>query len=144
LLFNTTYTFEPIIPFQVILKWVNLIEIRFYAYFIIGINTCYQIFYCNMFVFACPIIAASQCWVFALKYRYLNLPKTLAFKWKLLFNTTYTFEPIIPFQVILKWVNLIEIRFYAYFHTSFLVLFDIFLKPNSKQNYLQVEQRQLF
>jgi len=38
----------------------------------------------------------------------------------------YTFEPIIPFQVILKYVNLIEIRFYAYFHTpSFLVLWHI-------------------
>jgi hypothetical protein len=24
----------------------------------------------NMFVFACPIIAGSQCWLFALKYPY--------------------------------------------------------------------------
>ena len=43
----------------------------------------YHIFCCNMFVFACPIIAKSQCWlftlgantgqisVFALKYPYL-------------------------------------------------------------------------
>ena len=43
----------------------------------------YYIFCCNMFIFACPIIAKSQCWlfalrtntgqisVFALKYRYL-------------------------------------------------------------------------
>ena len=26
----------------------------------------YHIFCCNMFVFACPIIARSQCWLFAL------------------------------------------------------------------------------
>jgi len=31
----------------------------------------YHIFCCNMFVFACPIIAKSPCWVFALKYPYL-------------------------------------------------------------------------
>ena len=30
----------------------------------------------------------------------LNLPKTLTFEWKFLFKTTYTFELIIPFQVI--------------------------------------------
>jgi hypothetical protein len=30
----------------------------------------YHIFCCNMFVFACPIIARSQCWLFALKYPY--------------------------------------------------------------------------
>ena len=29
-------------------------------------NTCYHIFYCNMLIFACPIIANSQCWLFAL------------------------------------------------------------------------------
>ena len=29
-----------------------------------------------------------------------NLPKTLTFEWKFLFKTTYTFELIIPFQVI--------------------------------------------
>jgi hypothetical protein len=27
----------------------------------------YHIFCCNMFVFACPIIAKSQCWLFALR-----------------------------------------------------------------------------
>ena len=27
----------------------------------------YHIFCCNMFVFACPIIARSQCWLFALR-----------------------------------------------------------------------------
>jgi hypothetical protein len=27
----------------------------------------YHIFCCNMFVFACPIIADSQCWLFALR-----------------------------------------------------------------------------
>jgi hypothetical protein len=39
-----------------------------------------------------------------------NLPKTLTFEWKFLFDTTYTFELIIPFQVklysnMLKCVN---------------------------------------
>jgi hypothetical protein len=29
-----------------------------------------HIFCCNMFVFACPIIARSQCWLFALIYPY--------------------------------------------------------------------------
>ena len=33
----------------------------------------YHIFCCNMFVFACPIIAKSQCCVFALIYPYLPL-----------------------------------------------------------------------
>ena len=28
---------------------------------------CYHIFCCNMFVFACPIIPRSQCWLFALR-----------------------------------------------------------------------------
>jgi hypothetical protein len=27
----------------------------------------YHIFCCNMFVFACPIIAKSQCWLFAIR-----------------------------------------------------------------------------
>jgi hypothetical protein len=27
-----------------------------------------------------------------------NLPKTLTFEWKFLFNASYTFEPIIPFR----------------------------------------------
>ena len=27
----------------------------------------YHIFCCNMFVFACPILARSQCWIFALR-----------------------------------------------------------------------------
>ena len=31
-----------------------------------GITLLYHIFCCNMFVFACPIIARSQCWLFAL------------------------------------------------------------------------------
>jgi hypothetical protein len=30
-----------------------------------GITLLYHIFCCNMFVFACPIIARSQCWLFA-------------------------------------------------------------------------------
>ena len=30
-------------------------------------NDFYHIFCCNMFVFACPIIARSQCWLFALR-----------------------------------------------------------------------------
>jgi hypothetical protein len=57
-----------------------------------------------------------------------NLPKTLTFEWKFLFGTRYTFELIIPFQVklysnMLKCVNFIEIRSYAYLYApSFLVL----------------------
>jgi hypothetical protein len=31
----------------------------------------YHIFCCNMLIFACPIIANSQCWLFALIYPYL-------------------------------------------------------------------------
>jgi hypothetical protein len=31
----------------------------------------YYIFCCNMLIFACPIIANSQCWLFALIYPYL-------------------------------------------------------------------------
>jgi hypothetical protein len=62
----------------------------------------------------------------------LNLPKTLTFEWKFLFNTTYTFELIIRFKLfklysnMLKCVNLIEIWFYAYLYvSSFLVLWHI-------------------
>ena len=48
-------------------------------YFIFGINikqkrltkVHYHIFCCNMLVFACPIIARSQFWLFALAYPYL-------------------------------------------------------------------------
>jgi hypothetical protein len=47
----------------------------------------YHIFRCNMLIFACPIIAKSQCWLFALRSKFL-------------FSTTYIFELIIPFQVI--------------------------------------------
>ena len=55
-----------------------------------------------------------------------NLSKTLTFEWKFLFDTTYTFELIIPFQVklysnMLKCVNFFEIRSYA---SSFLVLWQ--------------------
>ena len=31
----------------------------------------YHIFCCNIFAFACLVIARSQCWLFALKYSYL-------------------------------------------------------------------------
>ena len=30
-------------------------------------NRYYHIFCCNMFIFECPIIAKSQCWIFALR-----------------------------------------------------------------------------
>jgi hypothetical protein len=30
-------------------------------------NRYYHIFCCNMFIFECPIIALSQCWIFALR-----------------------------------------------------------------------------
>ena len=33
-------------------------------------NYNYHIFCCNMFIFACLIIARSQCWLFPLKYPY--------------------------------------------------------------------------
>ena len=55
---------------------------------------------------------------------------TLTFEWKFLFDTMYTFELIIPFQVkldsnMLKCVNFIEIRSYAYLYaSSFLVLWQ--------------------
>ena len=33
----------------------------------------YHIFCCNMFVFACPIIAKSQCWLFVLRANIANI-----------------------------------------------------------------------
>ena len=46
---------------------VNNIQMCDYIYIF------YHIFCCNVFVFACPIIAKSQCWLFAaLKYPYLS------------------------------------------------------------------------
>ena len=58
-----------------------------------------------------------------------NKPNTLTFEWKFLFNTSYTFELITSvfrfklfklYSSILKCVNLIEIRFYAYRYASSL------------------------
>jgi hypothetical protein len=52
----------------------------------------------------------------------------LTFEWKFLFDTTYTFELIIPFQVnwhysnMLKCVNFIEIRSYAYLYAKATLL----------------------
>jgi hypothetical protein len=118
----------------------------------------YHIFCCNMFVFACPIIAKSQCWLFDLSMcpdmsvfvleqitkinllrefplfnlQYFcfesgfknipnnvdlyndvrdclwNLPKTLTFEWKFLFDTTYTswyvrICPRIQLPVFVQW-----------------------------------------
>ena len=37
-------------------------------------NIYYHIFCCNMFVFACSIIAKSQCWLFAIQSNYPYLP----------------------------------------------------------------------
>jgi hypothetical protein len=37
----------------------------------------YHIFCCNMFVFACPIIAKSQCWVFAIRGKYPYWPSNI-------------------------------------------------------------------
>ena len=59
-----------------------------------------------------------------------NLPKSLTFEWKFLFNTTYTFELIIPFQVkfysnMLKCVNFIEIRSYAYLYASSFLVYNL-------------------
>ena len=44
----------------------------------------YHICCCNMFVFACPIIARSQCWLFALKANiHIRIfPQTLVFALK--------------------------------------------------------------
>jgi hypothetical protein len=42
--------------------WWNVYS-RTYSYN----KTCYHIFCCNMFVFACQVIARSQCWLFALR-----------------------------------------------------------------------------
>jgi hypothetical protein len=65
-----------------------------------------------------------------------------------LFNTTYTFEPIIPFQLnfiinysnILKCVNLIEIQFlYAYFYTRpFLVFWHIMFDTTRAPDKLRI------
>jgi len=49
---------------------MNITGFEFGVYYLVY----YHIFCCNMFVFACPIIARSQCWLFApkaLKYPYL-------------------------------------------------------------------------
>jgi hypothetical protein len=62
-------------------------------------------------------------------FRIKNKPNTLTFEWKFLFNTSYTFELITSvfhfklfklYSSILKCVNLIEIRFYAYRYASSL------------------------
>jgi hypothetical protein len=59
-----------------------------------------------------------------------NLPKTLTFEWQFLYDTTDTFELIIPFQVklysnMLKCVHFTEIWSYAYLYaSSFLVLWQ--------------------
>jgi hypothetical protein len=68
----------------------------------------YHIFCCNMFVFACPIIGRSQCWLYSgqVRGKYPYSPS----------NSTSLYRS---------------------------ALFGIFLKPDSKQKYLQVEQRQL-
>ena len=43
-------------------SWINFVDNQAYI-----ITANYHIFCCNMFVFACPIIANSQCWLFALR-----------------------------------------------------------------------------
>jgi len=48
-----------------ILKFPMSINVVAYIFFRIIYH--YHIFCCNMFVFACPIIARSQCWLFALR-----------------------------------------------------------------------------
>jgi hypothetical protein len=44
-----------------------------------GITLLYHIFCCNMFVFACPIIARSQCWLFALAANICICPQISVF-----------------------------------------------------------------
>jgi hypothetical protein len=70
------------------LKCVNLIEIRFYAYLYalsflvlwhIIFETTAQIPGCNMLIFACPIIAKSQCWLFALRSNIRICPQISVF-----------------------------------------------------------------
>jgi hypothetical protein len=63
---------------------------------------------------------------------FLNLPNTLIFYWKFLFNMTLNLSQLFRFKLFnlfsntLKCVNLIEIRFYAYLYTpSFLVFWYI-------------------
>jgi len=55
---------------QYFTKWNNnqyFTKWNINQYFTKSNNTHYHIFCCNMFIFACPIIAKSQCWLFALR-----------------------------------------------------------------------------
>jgi hypothetical protein len=134
----------------------------------------YHIFCCNMSVFACPIIAKSQCWLFALICQYLPpystsgiiavVSKIIYFAAKVqgkicirsYFNKINTLQHIgIKFNLkrnvyvvsnrnFHSNVNVLG-RFYKQSLTSLYrsTLFGIFLNPDSKQKFLQVEQRQL-
>ena len=72
----------------------------------------------------------------------------MTFEWKFRFNTTYTFEPIIPFQLnfiinysnILKCINLIEIQFlHAYFYIPpFLVFWHIMFDTTRAPDKLRI------
>jgi hypothetical protein len=88
--------------------------------------TLLRIYFHNLSVQKSCLHYKSQCFIWMeIQFKFLHF----------LFNTTYTFEPIIPFQLnfiinysnILKCVNLIEIQFlYAYFYTRpFLVFWHI-------------------
>ena len=80
--FNRCITNSVIFPFpfyMFCLKWTSQASpsMWYYSWDIHSHKTnqqhytdIYHIFCCNMFVFACPIIARSQCWLFALKYPY--------------------------------------------------------------------------
>jgi hypothetical protein len=190
------------------LKCVNFIEIRSYAYLYASsfLVLYYHIFCCNMFVFACSIIAKSQCWLFAIRgnypylpshiricphmsvfarvfnfrylhcglkdyilccqstrkdlyrffsispdktSRYCDLPKTLIFEWKFLFDTTYIFELFIPFQVKL-YSNMLTDKtsryrkicilyiIYIYIIYRFYTDFSLFRQIKRQDNFIQI------
>jgi hypothetical protein len=79
----------------------------------------YHIFCCNMLIFACPIIANSQCWLFAIR---ANTGKISVFALKYPYLPSYI-RIFKIYSSMLKCVNLIEIRFYVdLYASSFLVL----------------------
>ena len=81
-------------------KYGKLISIHssfIFIFFQSWLNIRYHIFCCNTFVFACPIIAKSQCWLFdlranfALEYPYLpriQLPVSEQWSQRLLCQST--------------------------------------------------------
>ena len=86
-----------VIYFVVILINKHTFFIYFYFFSQSWLNMRYHIFCCNTFVFACPIIAKSQCWLFdlranfSLEYPYLpriQLPVSEQWSQRLLCQST--------------------------------------------------------